>query len=274
MIASDRHRFVFIHIPKCAGSYARRTLAAFDDIQHEFSGGVHQHPVLGEIDHYHLPLITLRDHFPAVFQRVSSYSSFALLRNPFERFPSSVAQRVKQYRALPMHRISPAELTREVESVIRHLACDENSLDPGFAHFCRQSAYVELDDMPVVNYLFAVADVNAMLLQIGELVGRDLEIREGAPVVNRADVYRNESLRKLFEALRPLVAGAPIRLLPQSLQGRIRRAIYTPATERTPAIFRSAGVTDFIREHYRRDIQLFDRVKAGGDNRGKSSGAS
>lgn len=274
MIVSDRHQFVFIHIPKCAGSYARRKLTPFDDIEEEFSGGVHTHPTLGKIDHYHLPLVILREYFPAIFKRVESYGSYALLRNPFERFPSSVAQRIKQYRNLPLHRISPKALTQEVESIIQQLSSHQGKLNADYVHFCRQSDYVEIDERPVVDNLFAAANVDFMLSEIGKLVRQDLELTEPANTVNQADVYRHEWLRQLIETVRPLVTGTPLKLIPQRLQQQVRSVIYTPAKERLPAIFDSAGVKDFISDHYRRDIELFNVVETRKKDRLNSNGGS
>jgi hypothetical protein len=245
-----------------------------NDIEDEFSGGVHNHPTLGKIDQYHLPLATLKQYFPDVFKRVESYHSYALLRNPFERFPSSVAQRIKQYREMPLHRISPGELAQEVESIIRRLSSCEENLDPDYAHFSRQSDYVEIDGEPVVDYLFAAADVDIMLSEIAKLVGQELSLEEPGPSVNQADVYRRESLRQVFEAVRPLVAGTPLKLVPRWLQHYIRQIIYTPAKERMPPIFQSARITDFVSEYYCRDIELFNHLQAGKERRFKQHGGS
>ena len=50
MILSDRYRFVFIHVPKCAGTSVRAAVAPYHDADSRFLKGVELHPDLGEID--------------------------------------------------------------------------------------------------------------------------------------------------------------------------------------------------------------------------------
>jgi hypothetical protein len=38
--------------------------------------------------------------------------------------------------------------------------------------------------------------------------------------------------------------------------------IYIPAQTRTADIFQSSLVTDFVNDHYRRDIELYSTIKA------------
>jgi hypothetical protein len=262
LIISDRHRFAFIHIPKCAGSYVSRKLDPYDDAQGEFRCGVKTHPVLGAIDYHHLPLTVLRQHFPSAFERLVNYRSYALLRDPFERFPSSVAQRIKVYRGVPLHRMSPRDLESEVESIIEHLSSREQILEPEYAHFTRQSDFVAIDDKHIVECLYLVEDVDIMLSHIENLAGITLPSPEKSSTVNRADVYRNEYFRQTLEWLRPFISGTPLKFIPQWLQQGIRRSIYTPAQNRLPAIFSSASVNHFVREHYDRDIQLVESIRA------------
>lgn len=97
MIIDDTHQFVFVHIPKCAGSSVHAQLSLFDardPASHR--GGVH--PVLGPIHFAHIPLRFLRDHFPAEFAKLGVYRSFALTRDPRARFVSATVQHLREFR--------------------------------------------------------------------------------------------------------------------------------------------------------------------------------
>jgi hypothetical protein len=89
MIISDRHHFVFAHIPKCAGTSVRDALQHLDDRDGFYTGRVDQHPTLGLLDYVHIPLFNLRDHFRSEFEKAGDYWSFAVVRDPFGRFPSA-----------------------------------------------------------------------------------------------------------------------------------------------------------------------------------------
>jgi hypothetical protein len=56
MIVSDRHRFVFIHIPKCAGTSVRNVLEGFDETGGRFNTRIADDPKFGRLDYTHLPL--------------------------------------------------------------------------------------------------------------------------------------------------------------------------------------------------------------------------
>jgi hypothetical protein len=263
MIISDRYRFVFVHIPKCAGTFVRKKLDVFDDTNGFFARR-HQHESLGLIDYFHLPLTILRDHFPADFERVAAYESFAVLRDPFDRFPSSVSQRLSFYKRSPINTLSARALAREVDDAIHRLTHDGPGISPEYIHFYPQIGFVECDGREVVSRLYTVDQITEMLEDIGRLVDRDLvgQGEEDIKPRNQALVFRNAGLRVAVEKMRPALGRLVSASLPDSAKIVLRRLVYVPRRERTPQIFTSAHVRDFVREYYRRDLELFAATAA------------
>ncbi len=155
MIISDQHRFAFVHVPKCGGSSVRVQLKRFDKYGGRFSRKTF-HPELGFIDLSHLPLETLRDHFPEAFEEVRSYRSFAFVREPEARFFSAVRQRIGEFRRIPEPDITPGMALKEAEAVIDHVAGAPHSLDAQYIHFRRQADYVFCGSEQVVRHVLAV----------------------------------------------------------------------------------------------------------------------
>jgi hypothetical protein len=73
MIISDRHRFVFVHVPKSAGTSIRAALAPFAD------GGSAGSP---DTTHETLPALL------ALHPPLATHVKFAVVRNPWERLVS------------------------------------------------------------------------------------------------------------------------------------------------------------------------------------------
>jgi len=116
MIISDRHKFVFIHIPKCAGLYIRSKLETYDDTDGAFSSRVEPHPELGVLDYVHIPLFTLRDYFPQEYAKVAEYWSFSVVRDPYKRFPSSLTQLFRMYADERIEEKSTREIRAKVDA--------------------------------------------------------------------------------------------------------------------------------------------------------------
>src|SRR5690554_2986132 len=99
MIINDAHQFVFIHIPKCAGTAVRVRLGEFDSSGGAFSISKGFHTEIGELDMAHIPLPVLKRFFPEPYEKVRTYESFAIVRDPFQRFSSSLFQRLMMFGA-------------------------------------------------------------------------------------------------------------------------------------------------------------------------------
>ena len=174
MIIDDTHQFVFVHIPKCAGSSVHAQLSLLDKRDAAFHRGG-QHPTLGQIHFAHLPLVFLRDHFPAEFQKVTAYRSFALTRDPRARFVSAVIQHLREFRGVERLALDSATVVREAHAIIDWLGSRGPFCDEEYIHFSRQVDYVELDGERVVGEIFPIENMAAFAARLRELWNIDFD---------------------------------------------------------------------------------------------------
>ena len=182
MIISDKHKFVFIHIPKCAGTSIRSQLQNFDDTGGAYTSKVALHGQLGLLDYVHIPLSIIREYFPAEYERLLAYQSFAVIRDPFERFPSSLAQHIRMYKKEDLRRLKDKDLEKEIDEVINYLSDVDINTDPTFIHFEKQISFVDLDNEPVVKNVYRIDDIGLLLSDIGQLVNANATVPVDEPL--------------------------------------------------------------------------------------------
>lgn len=267
MIISDRYKFAFIHIPKCAGTSIRTPLKQFDSCDGTFTGRVDIHPTLGQLDYVHIPLFVLREHFSSEFKVVQDYWSFAVMRDPFSRFASSVSQRMKIYSNQPIQKCSFDDIQGVIDDSIDYLACqprDEHLLASEYIHFQKQVDYIQLDGTRIIDKIYLVDDIETLLTDLGEIVGQNLlEPTILGPQMTNANasvVYRNEVLRYVIESIRPVMNSVG-KALSENAKQRIREWIYIPRDKRMRDLFAAEHVQAFIGDYYADDIRLFEQIR-------------
>ena len=266
MIINDEFGFVFVHIPKCAGTSIRSALAAFDD-RNSYYYARRPCARLGELDFSHIPLKTLATHFKQDFACIQSYRGFAVVRDPFARFPSSLTQRLLTAKGIPIDRLSPAELERQAGEVIaylRGLPADGPVTDPDFIHFCRQADYLELDGERLIESLFPIERQEDLLAAVAALTKQELE-----PLT-----HKNETLHYKIGLLKTIDRAAQTTLralLPERTWTSVSQSaksllIASGLLDREPQfkneLMNLEYVHDFIREFYSRDLEIYHQVSS------------
>lgn len=262
MIISDTKRFVFIHIPKCAGTAVRRIFSEWDETEGAFSVSRIAHPVLGVVDSAHLPLFVLREHFPEAFHKVEAYSAFALVRDPFERFRSAFSQHVNMHGKKRLETMSQMEVRRKLEEVITFLSDSRDSgaaLPIHYVHFQRQADFVYVQGRRVVENLFPVARVPDFLRAVSDQTGWDVTKATASlgGKANECRVYRNAMYQVAGEWLRSGVraVGSGDRFLRLRAMGR--KALMVPRDKRLGLVLGSCAVRDFVEDYYQADVALY-----------------
>lgn len=265
MIISNTHRFVFIHIPKCAGTTVRNPIASFNDWKLVGPPWQKEHSVIGRLDYGHIPLFTLREYFEEEFEAVTDYWSFAVVRDPFSRFASSVSQHSNRYSDKPIQKRSLGEVRAMIEGSIDFLSRqprEQHLLPPEYIHFQKQLDYVELNGMRIVDKLYTVDNVNVLLEDVGRIVGQKLvehSLQDGGIRRNSSVVYRNDILRRVIETARPFT-NRLVNGLSDRAKQKIRDRVYVPRDKRMTDLFSADNVQQFIRDYYADDILLFHQV--------------
>lgn len=266
MVISDRYQFAFVHVPKCAGMSVREAVSDTGRLDStNFYWGVAPHRVLGLLDYAHIPLFVLEEHFREIFEKIERYRTLALVRDPFQRFPSSVSQRVQAYGPRRLGDLTADQIDAEVARVIEYLSARgsvQALLPADYIHFQRQADFLYLNGRQLVDTVFPVSKVGQLLDEIDRLIGLDRPQGRSAalPTVNRAVVSRNATLRRLLGIGRP-AAGLIKTVLPRAVEESLRSFFFVPRDLRWNSVFEQPYVRDFVRDYYAPDIETFERFR-------------
>ena len=258
MLCNQNAHFAFIHIPKCAGTTIHRLFGHFDDFENFFSGD-REDPILGRYDGNHVPPKILREHFPEAFARIAPLEKYAIVREPFERFRSSMAQRIRQFTDYDVHSIQPRDLNFEIEKVSDQMMKSKFMPSREFVHFMRQSDFFELDNDRFVERIFPIENTTELI----EELAKRLELRVDPHVrANSTKWNRSESLEGAIQIIgkftRPLV--------PKYARNRMRELAYALFKSRKPSkeifeLFDTELTRQFVTEYYERDIEMWHSIQ-------------
>lgn len=250
MIISDDHRLVFVHIPKCAGVSVKAPLRAIDSTDGAFSR-IGDHPALGRIHYAHLVLRDMAAHFPAEWEKLKDYNSFAVVRDPADRFVSAMFQRLREFKGLAQSAITPALIEEEASEVIRTLERTPERLDLQYVHFNRQTDYLFYDGEQMVQHIFPIEHMPAIIAFIAQSTG----ITVAEEKKNRSTEFRFATIKPLIRLIRAPYAA----LVPYAVRNRLRSKMTQAglyADAKKPAMLRPGGrVEGFVRAYYAEDTK-------------------
>jgi hypothetical protein len=86
MIINHKYKFIFIHVPKCAGTSIKRALYPYGDKYDQFFGGHPDAPEGNDEVHKHSTALEVKRF--ATTERWEKYFTFSFVRNPFSRIVS------------------------------------------------------------------------------------------------------------------------------------------------------------------------------------------
>jgi hypothetical protein len=216
------------------------------------------HPDFGRYDSAHVPLFRLRSHWPKQFDVMSKLDTFAVARDPVERFCSALAQRIRQHHKQEPSDFSPRLVCREIDVVIAHL--EQSALFPEyhFVHFCRQTDFTDLEGKRLVRHLYRVDDISRLVAELGRRLNENLltDIR-----VNRTVTFRNRFIARPITFAKDQAKV----ILPFSVYSRLREFAMNFLTSDgadniKSVVTRSVDIMRFIEVFYGKDFELFAEV--------------
>ncbi|MEJ6396208.1 hypothetical protein V8J82_23340 [Gymnodinialimonas sp. 2305UL16-5] len=260
MIICPGQGFVFVHIPKCAGSSIRRQILQVDPDHIELARSG-THPDLGQIDFGHIPLDQLRVHFPDHYAQIRALDSFAVVRDPLARFGSALRQVLWQYEQRPMTLIPPAELRETTLRILDQVAAEIDAPSAPFIFFMRQDRFILDGEDQVLRNLIPLDLVPDFIGYISR--------RTGVPMETEARANQNVDLRVKggFGTLAYKVNDRLRSVLPVNVHTRLKdTALRVLATKKSAA--EASGLLDmpelraFVQDHYARDAAIYAAVSA------------
>lgn len=253
-VISDARRFAFVHIPKCAGSTVSSQLNPLDDQADAPKAPVIELPALGLVPFGHLTLAMLEAHFPERLRKIATYESFAICRDPHDRFRSAIAQRMKQHFSRALFEATPEEVEAQVDDVIRQMRKTPAAPPIAYIHFTRQTDYTHLNGEQIVGNVYRLTDLQRMYER--------LEAHLGHPMLR--ELHNNQSVNIRYPMLRSsLMALNSLarRVLPLDVYAGIKKTVKTAVRETAAeehVAFRSEKATDFVKEFYAEDFALWN----------------
>ncbi|UWQ23177.1 sulfotransferase family protein [Jannaschia sp. W003] len=271
MIICPTQGFVFVHIPKCAGSSVRSQVRRCD-ADHVSMGDVAAHPSLGRIDYGHVPLGALRAHFPDEYAAVRDLTAFAVLRDPLARFGSALRQVLWRYEGRPMTAIPPAELRETTLRMLDDVAADLERVagDPHavpsrkLVFFARQEGFVS--DLGLEGHPRLVDHALPMEL-VPDLIDH-LARRSGVALDPGARANQNVDLKvRALGGPAYAINSMLRRMLPERMHARVKAAAIGMLSSGRSAADASGvldlpEVRDFVDQHYAADVALHAAARA------------
>lgn len=255
MIISNDLKFIFIHNPKCGGTSVRAALETFHTGDLPW-GEVHQHPLLGQIDYGHIPLQTLRDYFPEEFALFQAFRSYAIVRNPQDRFISSLSQQMRLQGITTADQRAMQSYSRQAEAVVKRIDTSKGLLEHDIIHFTRQTEFIEMDGVTAVDVIVPLERIDNLLKDLhAYTLG---QVQETINKKGETLVYRSSTAASILHLLR-LAINLNSGLIPDSIRRVGRKALYISPSELEWRKL-SSDIQNFVFEYYRDDFRLHQTV--------------
>lgn len=248
MMINDQKELVFFHIPKNGGTSVRTELGKHGFISPFKPDFLEYENVT--IDAKHQTPQEIRERFPELAARIYGYRQMIILRNPEQRFLSSVSQYLKMYSEKLPTTYSAQELHKTVTRVLDRLEAGEISLE--LTHFRRQADYLSPADPQI---LLDIDNVPALDANFNDLLGADLSLAKR----NSRRFIRNRCTRIVKKNLDPIFRSLPIPV--RNDVKRVLGPIFYQKRLSTDVLIRDdTALWARVARYYAKDRELFDQI--------------
>lgn len=195
MIYIRQTGFLFIHIPKCAGTFVKKNLGRYDEFElsfyHSDKKDKRAHRTLDEISKQDRDLFLL----------LEKLNTNAIVRDPYQRFVSALRQHCKE--EAPLILFSSHMMVHRAKQIIKRIIGGNGAIPRDLVHFTPQSFYTHYQGVQVVKNLWTIENSERLVsLELQKLGGglakEQLAISE---VANSGSRYFRDYLSNKFRFL-------------------------------------------------------------------------
>ena len=185
-------------------------------------------------------------------------TSYAILREPMDRFKSAVAQHLRAH-VREAAEIPEAEIRAQTDEIIAALRADPDQREIRNTIFYRQSDYVFLHGERIIDHLYPMDGMGPLFDRIADVHGLTIERdRVWNPTVTYRVPGSSRGLKRLKDSAR--------KVLPTRAYAAVRDlGVKVFTTKGVPKLDNvldgSAAVRDFVADHYAADIALYDTIR-------------
>jgi len=274
MLICKRANIAFVQIPKNGSKSVRQALLTSFGLDHgpvardrnwtveEFEAAYARDAVdyipgvENNLDH--LTLAVYRELLPQAYAAFRAAHSFALIREPRERFLSALLQRLGQFQELNGLRVDDPVVGTEARHVCEWLDGRGIFNDRTYIHFARQVDYVDLEGERLVDMIFPIERTDAAEAWIEGLTGERIAI---------AHEHARREPKKLGKVLYPSLRRIGRSVIPPKMRDAVHpiwrnSPLFDNAAKRYAKIDLSPAVEQFIQHYYAADFALYREARA------------
>tara|TARA_B110000971_G_scaffold160311_1_gene163836 strand:- start:7759 stop:8529 length:771 start_codon:yes stop_codon:yes gene_type:complete len=252
MILLNEKKVAFIHIPKNGGTSIRAYLNTVDEVVYNESEDTFF--VLGDekFDKNHITLDMLHENFKTSFDLIKQYNSFCILRNPRERFYSSINQYFRLNKDKMIDECSKQELNEEISNIIARLKQLRGKNFPyDIVHFQPQVDYVMLKEKIIIKNLFALEKV----ARIEHFVKSNIDENFVMLKKNASAFIKNKIFAKILRLLYSVFKSVHLSFSERQIS-LIKSILFRNRDVFVEKIYNKSEIDSFIDDYYSKDFEL------------------
>lgn len=162
MIISHKYKFIFVHVPKSAGTSIRSRLLELDPQSESHWGEEWATHLHRRVDRAHEPLEDLLQR-REMHRLLRKYFVFAFVRNPYDRFMSAVSE---------FRRRTPIDpRAQTLSALLASLTPDGLRNDLSLIHFCPMHYFTHVGNKRWVDEIYDFDNLEAGLVRLSQSIG-------------------------------------------------------------------------------------------------------
>ena len=254
MIVSTARRLAFLHIPKNAGTSIGSQLATafpedvvrLDCTANPAAGAFFaDHPTLWQID-----LLS-----PELLARLRDYDVIAILRDPFDRFRSALAEYIRTQTKADPHKLDPAQYVHIIDEV-RTVVSGDPRWPRAFNFFRPQHEFIDYQGQRYANRLYDVRQ----LAPLRDYLSVQYGVRFNAAPPARQTWSYGATTRHMVNILAPGLRRALPERAYLAFKDRVKPLIAKRSNNMFHAALERRDIQDWIKTAYQEDFRLYQEL--------------
>jgi len=170
MNISNRHKYLYFVVPKCASKTIRQSLGGYTDIGYPKPSPLWQHTTINDF---------FKTDYYSLFEE---YFKFTFVRNPYDKLYSGFLQDVHAAKSYNIFNAIGEDFNRYM---LEYVAESDVNNDWRYIHFCPMYEFASIDNELCLDWFGKVENVENDLIELSTKLGINIEKRQNSNVRNK-----------------------------------------------------------------------------------------